>query len=224
MAQQERVARSKYDQKVLQDQEDEQERFELQQAKERQREEERQRRERERRQAVQDAAIEQADRDAYEDARLDLYQEFPEERSIIDGTMRGYRADWRQFQRQLRTQLENARYDREQRVLEFERQLQREIGERAIAEQEEGFTPLPQVIWAKMTFHAGRDNQIASRAAAPVATPTPTPRIYTEPGTRFGSQSEAIAGWRGRRLAPPPPTIAQEYLDDPYYYGGSGDE
>ena len=114
MAQQERVARSKYDQKVFQDQEDERQQFELQQAKNALERENELRQERENRQAVQDAIIEQADRDNYEDAKQNLYREFPEERGLINRYMSGYRSNWRQFQGQLRSQLTSARHDKQQ--------------------------------------------------------------------------------------------------------------
>jgi len=60
-----------------------------------------------------DAEIAQADRDAYDDAKLDLRDEFPAERDLINLHMSGYRSDWRQFQGQLRSELINETSNKE---------------------------------------------------------------------------------------------------------------
>jgi hypothetical protein len=62
--------------------------------------------------------LDQALRDAYNDRKADLYDEFPEERGIIDANMTGYRSDWENYQGQLRTELVNVTYEKEQAARE----------------------------------------------------------------------------------------------------------
>jgi len=216
---------------------------------------------------------EREDKADYNTQRANLHREFPEEGDIIDATMRRYRADWHQFQGQLRSQLLSAVHDRDQQDrqqfnnakqriinsypqgegalrgwhydpgwrddqremqgdakrlhdqydaqaaanLAFERQLEQEALERQRAGQE---FEEEQVIYAEDDyFDLAMINLIAPRArvAAPVATPLPF--IRTVAGTRFGTQQQAVAGWRGNpQLVQQEEKAAQEYFNDPDDY------
>ena len=82
---------------------------------------------------------EEADRDAFDDRKADLYDEFPAESDLINRHMSGYRADWNQFQGQIRSELLNATHERERAAQERRNQdlidQQRQDAEEAYQQQ-----------------------------------------------------------------------------------------
>jgi hypothetical protein len=70
--------------------------------------------------------LDQAIRNAYNARKADLYDEFPAERDLIDRHMSGYRSDWENYQGQLRSELVNATYEKQQAALEQQREAEQQ--------------------------------------------------------------------------------------------------
>ena len=118
----ESLAREQDYEQAMRDQQKHDDDLEEQEAQEQQR----QQREAQQRQRLQEEQQEREDKADYNRQKANLSREFPEERDIINATMRWYKSDWRNYQGDLRRQLVQRTQDRYSRDLnEFNNAKQR---------------------------------------------------------------------------------------------------